>query len=153
MSADEHGSAAAGAPLEKEIHVACSREHAFAVFTSRIDTWWPRGHRRFGASELLLEPFVGGRFFERAANGEEFDLGAVRIWEAPDRVCYSWRPGTPMTPTEVEVRFIAEGSSTRVCVTHRSGSTCPKDAFVEKVALYERAWGHVLAALSEALRS
>ena len=72
------------APLEKEIRVACSREHAFAVFTSRIDVWWPRGHRRFGESELRLEPFVGGRFFERAANGEEFDLGAVRIWEASE---------------------------------------------------------------------
>ncbi len=135
-------------PIDKEISVRCSRAHAFEVFTARIDLWWPRGHRRFDASELRLEPFVGGRFYERTPSGEEFDLGAVQVWEAPSRIRYSWRPGTPKTPTEVEVRFVDDGDCTRVLVTHRPGAVCPPEAFGEKVALYHRAWAHVLDAFA-----
>lgn len=133
-------------PLEKRIFVDCDVEHAFAVFTERIDVWWPGGHRRVRGSVLHLEPFVGGRFFERAPNGEEFDMGTVRAWEAPRRICYSWRPGCPDAPTEVEVRFLPENAGTRVHVIHRIGATGNDAAFGNAVPRFEAGWAVVLAA-------
>jgi hypothetical protein len=32
--------------LTRRIALACPVEHAFGVFTDKIDLWWPRGHRR-----------------------------------------------------------------------------------------------------------
>jgi Polyketide cyclase / dehydrase and lipid transport len=45
-------------PLELEFAVACSPEHAFAVWAERISLWWQRGHSLSGHPELtvVLEP-------------------------------------------------------------------------------------------------
>lgn len=32
--------------LERQLDVACSAEHAFAIFSEQTDLWWPREHRR-----------------------------------------------------------------------------------------------------------
>ncbi|TPV92564.1 MAG: ATPase [Myxococcales bacterium FL481] len=138
--------------LEKRIHVACAVETAFTTFTVQIDTWWPPGHRKSVDSQLILEPFVGGRFLEIGPDGDEFVLGTVRAWEFPRRVCYSWRPGSPAAPTEVEVCFVAEGDGTSVQVSHRPGPTSNDDAFGAAVQRFERGWAIVLAAFDTACR-
>ena len=43
-------------PVLRQITVACSVEHAFRVFTAKLDLWWPPGHRKFSGSSLALEP-------------------------------------------------------------------------------------------------
>ncbi len=140
-------------PLEKRIHVRCDLAHAFEVFTARIDLWWPPSHRKLENSEMQIEPFVGGRFYERDASGQEHVMGEVRAWEAPARICYSWRPGSPAAPTEVEVRFwgddTRDNEGTWVHVTHRPGPTGDEEVYGERVALFERAWTHVLASYAD----
>ena len=51
------------APLRMTFDVACSAEHAFTVWTSRIGTWWPPGHTVTGQPglDVILESGVGGR--------------------------------------------------------------------------------------------
>lgn len=129
--------------LRREIRVRCSQRHAFEVFSAKIDLWWPPGHRRFDASELRLEAGVGGRFYERAATGEEHALGEVLVWEPPERLAYTWWPGAVDGPTRVEVRFAPDGDHTLVEVTHREADTTAWD---QRVALFERSWSTVLGA-------
>ena len=40
--------------LVRTIALACPVEHAFDVFTDKIDLWWPRGHRRNRDASLTL---------------------------------------------------------------------------------------------------
>jgi uncharacterized protein YndB with AHSA1/START domain len=131
-------------PLQKSIRVRCSLDHAFAVFTARIDLWWPPSHRKFAGSELRLEPRTGGRFFERAPDGREATLGEVLTYDPPARLVYAWVPGSLTGPTHVEVRFSRSDDSTLVEVTHSAGLA--SDVFAERVALFERAWSSVLPA-------
>lgn len=50
-------------PLRLSFEVACSVEHAFAVWTAGIGTWWPAGHTVSGdgAAAVVLERRAGGR--------------------------------------------------------------------------------------------
>lgn len=47
-------------------------------FTEGHGTWWPLATHHIGtkpAATAVIEPGAGGRWFERAADGEECDLG------------------------------------------------------------------------------
>ena len=110
-------------PLKLSFDVACSPEHAFRVWTSRISTWWPSDHTVSGQSdlEIVLESGVGGRIYERTAEGVEHDWGEVTIWEPPSRLAYEWYLNQGRADaTEVEIRFLTQGiAATRVEIEHR----------------------------------
>jgi len=114
-------------PIQKSIVVAASAERAFQVFTEEMSSWWPLGSHHIGkvdAKSVVIEPFVGGRWFERGVDGSECDWGHVRTWDPPRRLVLSWEISSdwrhdPSIQTEVEVRFSAEGASTRVDLEHR----------------------------------
>ena len=103
--------------------VACSVEHAFEVWTSRIGTWWPRDHTVTGAAglEVVLEGGVGGRIYERTAEGVEHDWGQVTVWSPPRRLGYRWHlHSDPALATEVDVHFSPDGpGATRVEIEQR----------------------------------
>ena len=77
--------------------------------------------------EVVLQPFAGGRWFERAADGSETDWGTVLAWQPPYRLLLTWqvRPDWTYEPdpargSEIEVTFTPEGPHvTRVDFTHR----------------------------------
>ena len=113
-------------PLRLSLDVACSVEHAFHVWTSRIDAWWPRDHTVTGQAELVaLEGTVGGRIYERTPAGVEHDWGEVTVWKPPTRLAYLWHLSRDRTDaTEVEIRFVAQGdSATRIEIEHRGWET------------------------------
>lgn len=135
-------------PLRRTVRVRVPVAHAFDTFTSRLDLWWPPGHRRFKASRLFLEARVGGRFFERSDTGEEARLGEVLHCEPPHRITYTWFPGALTAPTEVDVRFTEHGEHTVVEVTHAEGRSGLGEAWPQRVELFGRAWAHVLPAFA-----
>jgi uncharacterized protein YndB with AHSA1/START domain len=110
-------------PLRFSFDVACSVEHAFAVWTSGIDAWWPRDHTVTADPGLVvvLQGGVGGRIFERTPDGAEHDWGEVTAWEPPTLLAYTWHLGQDLADaTDVEVRFGAIGAAaTRIDVEHR----------------------------------
>ena len=109
-------------PLKFSFDVDCSAEHAFSVWTYRIDTWWPSDHTVSGKAELVvLQSGVGGRIFERTSDGVEHDWGEVTLWNPPTQLAYLWHLGADRTAaTEVEVRFVAQGTATtRIEIEHR----------------------------------
>jgi uncharacterized protein YndB with AHSA1/START domain len=115
------------APVRKSIRVNAAQAHAFEVFTSGIGRWWPR-HATIGTApmkEVVLEPRLGGRWYELAEDGSQAKVGEILVWEPPARFIVSWdlnsnwKPDTTVS-SEVEVRFTADGpNATLVELEHR----------------------------------
>ncbi len=109
-------------PLRLSFDVACSVEHAFTMWTSKMGTWWPPDHTVTGRADLVvLQSGVGGRIYERTSDGVEHDWGEVTVWKPPTRLAYSWHLGRDRTDaTEVEISFRAQGdAATRIEIEHR----------------------------------
>jgi hypothetical protein len=100
-------------PLRFSFDVKCSPEHAFDVWASRINAWWPRDHTVGQAVAVILQEAVGGRIYERDAEGVEHDWGQVTAWDRPTRLGFTWHLGrSAEEATEVEIRFVAAGTGT-----------------------------------------
>ena len=115
------------APVRRTVTVTASPARAFETFTARIGLWWPKSHHVSAVEPetVVIEPHPGGRWFERAPDGAECDVGKVLAWEPPARLLLAWQLDAnfryqPDLVTEVEVRFIAEGDATRVEFEHRN---------------------------------
>jgi len=128
-----HGTNGAGAKqsdvlVRKTLIVRASQTRAFEVFTEQHGSWWPLETHHVGAQPaqtVVIEPRVGGRWFERSVNGAECTWGSVLVWEPPQRLVLSWQISADWKhdgkiQTEVDVRFVADGpDSTRVELEHR----------------------------------
>jgi uncharacterized protein YndB with AHSA1/START domain len=109
-------------PLRLAFDVACPPETAFALWTSRLSTWWPSDHTVTGRDDLtvVLESGVGGRIFERTPEGDEHEWGEVTRWDPPVALDYRWHLRRDRADaTSVSVRFLAAGEAgTRVEIEH-----------------------------------
>lgn len=115
--------------VRSSIVVEAPAERAFRIFTDEIGTWWPPDHHILAGelAEMVFEPRVGGRIFDRATDGTECAWGRVLAYDPPERVVFSWDISLqwqietdPSRTSEVEVRFVPEGPSrTRVELEHR----------------------------------
>ena len=121
--------AAPVAPIIRTIEVSVPIEKAFEVFTKKMGTWWPASHHIAPKdfTEIVIEPHVGGRWFERDAQGAECDWGRVLVWEPPKRLVVTWQlqpdwsfSADNARASEVALEFFAEGAgTTRVDFVHR----------------------------------
>lgn len=115
--------------IHGKVTVGVPTEQAFRVFTDSFHTWWPAAYHigRAEMAKAILEPRVGGRWYERGVDGSECDWGRVRAWEPPHRLVVTWQINgdwqydpDPEHASEIEVRFTAEGpATTRVELEHR----------------------------------
>lgn len=109
-------------PVRLSTRVRRLQPEAFALFTGRMTDWWPSDRFTFGpgrSHEVLIEPRVGGRFYERYRDLEEFTIGRVVVWEPPARIAFTWQSPSWPAPTQVSVQFVPEEPSiTRVEVEH-----------------------------------
>jgi uncharacterized protein YndB with AHSA1/START domain len=114
--------------VRKVVSVKAPQNMAWRVFTEKMGTWWPLATHKIGkakAVDAVIEPHVGGRWYERGDDGSTCDWGRVVSWEPPSRLVLSWQISADWQydsnlKTEVEVRFIAEGEEgTRVELEHR----------------------------------
>jgi hypothetical protein len=110
-------------PLRLSFEVDCPAEHAFATWTARTTLWWPNGHTVTCEPdlEIVFEPRVGGRIFERTRDGREVDWGEVVLWDPPRRLGYLWHIRADRADaTDVEIAFTdLPGGATRVDIEHR----------------------------------
>ena len=139
--------------VRKSLVVQCSPERAFAVFTREVGSWWPLSQYSIGGdkiTEVVFEEQVGGRIFERHADGGEGEWGRVLAWDPPNRFAMSWYPGgTPDKATELEVRFAPDGDGTRVDLEH-TGWEILGDEAVETRGQYDGGWQGVLGHFEQA---
>jgi uncharacterized protein YndB with AHSA1/START domain len=134
-------------PVRCTVRVRPAPREAFRIFTEEINTWWPlASHSVCGdrARRCVFEGRIGGSVHEIADEGTVQLWGTVTTWEPPERVVFSWHPGrAASTAQEVELRFVPDGSGTRVELEHRrwdrfgDGSVAARDR-------YEQGWPPVL---------
>ena len=113
----------------KTVVVPLPLVEAFALFVQQ-DRWWPIATHHMAephGETAILEPFVGGRWYERFADGREQDWGRVLVWRPPHQVVISWHMSSdwtfqpdPAKASEIDVRFLAEAPDrTRLEYEHR----------------------------------
>lgn len=115
--------------VRKQVVVNVAITHAFTAFIERFGDFKPPEHNLLEApiAETVFEARVGGHIYDRAADGSECRWARVLAYEPPHRVVYSWDISPqwqletdPELTSEVEVRFVPEGSNrTRVELEHR----------------------------------
>jgi uncharacterized protein YndB with AHSA1/START domain len=114
--------------VRKSVLVKASQAIAWRVFTTQMGTWWPLGEYKIGkapAVDAVIEPHVGGRWYERGEDGSTCEWGSVLAWEPCSRLVLSWDIDAnwqydPTLKTELELRFIVTGDdTTRVELEHR----------------------------------
>jgi hypothetical protein len=123
---------------------------AFDLFTLKIGIWWPadRRHTHDPTSEIFL--LADGRFYERAHDGHEVELGCVRSWDRPNRILLDFFIASgPERPTEVEIAFAAKDGGTQVTVTHKP-KPVSEALWLQRAPRYEQSWSLVLTALARA---
>ena len=134
-------------PISRSVRVRCDPATAFRVFTTGMDTWWPldihsravqeREGESVKAERIVVEEREGGRIYEVMSDGVEAAWGTILVWEPPHRLVVAWQPnGRPPNPTELELRFTADGLGTTVELEHRgwerlgAGATDARDSYL-----------------------
>ena len=119
--------------VRKVVSVQAPPAVAWRVFTEKMGTWWPLAIYKIGkanAVDAVIEPRIGGRWYERGDDGSTCDWGRVLSWEPHSRLVLSWDISADWQPdpalkTEIEVRFIPEGKDgTCVELEHRHLDRC-----------------------------
>ena len=147
-------------PIVRSVVVPLGPEAAFELFTTRMDTWWPREHSR--AQEELADEGVrlervefqgrvGGGVLEHLSDGRTLPWAEVIAWDPPRRFVMAWKPhGRPQPPTEVEVRFIAHAEGTLVELEHRGWERLTEAIAPEVYRNYAGGWIGTLQACAAA---
>ena len=133
--------------IVNSVLLAMDAAQAFAFVTTRISEWWPPERRHTGDKNSSIFLLASGRFYERARDGREVELGKVTLWNEPHVIVLDFYIATgPDHPTQVEMRFETEGSRTRLTVTHRPK---PESAHLwdERSPRYAASWSILLASL------
>lgn len=113
--------------LETEINVPVRR--AYQVFTQEFDRIKPREHNLLAVdiAETVLEPWAGGRIYDRGVDDSFCQWGRVLAVDPPRSIVLAWDISPqwhvqtdPARASEVEIRFLATGEdTTRVVLEHR----------------------------------
>ena len=146
-------------PVVKTIRVKATAKRAFEVFTADATRWWNRSHSinptKSPIEKVVLEPRVGGRWYEIGQDGSQCEWGKVLAWEPGKRVVLQWQIGTDWTfhedlHTEVEVSFKQEGNETEVTLEHRFLERWGDKAHEARAAVAsEGGWGGILKGYAE----
>jgi uncharacterized protein YndB with AHSA1/START domain len=118
--------------------VPATPAEAFRIYTERQIEWQPPAHLTVkDPRAVTMEPQVGGRFYERGADGTEVVRGTITEWAPPSRVAVTWRigPGWQPAPDDENASVIvvefnpADPDSTEVVFTYthleRHGEMAP----------------------------
>ena len=109
-------------PIRQSVHVDCPVEDAFRLFTEDFPEWWPLATNAAGeeSDTCGIEPWVGGRLFERTRSGEDIELGTVTAWDPPNLLEFTWNPASARDNAQsVSIEFSVEADGPRVTLIHQ----------------------------------
>jgi len=103
--------------VRRSVLVPLPPDRTFALFTGRMAAYWPPSHSigDVPIADVIIEPRLEGRWFERGVDGTECDWGRVAAWEPPNRIVLLWQLDVdwrfdPDLATEVHVTFTPAGA-------------------------------------------
>lgn len=143
-------------PVRKNIRVRASVERAFRVFTTEMDSWWPRTHH-IGTSPMkrvVVEGRPGGAIYTEQEDGNNCPWGTVTAWDPPNRFIMAWQispewqyESNLAKCSEVEVQFTRmDDGTTLVELEHRNfqrhGGACAK---MRETVNQDGGWGGLLS--------
>ena len=141
----------APAAIRKTLTVNATIDRAFAVFATRMGDWWHKEHSIGTGSpqvDVVIEPQVDGRWYEKLADGSEHPWGKVLAYEPPRRLVLAWQLNRefaydPEFETTVEVTFEEKDGATLVTFEHRDLERLGADT-VELFESMDGGWGMLL---------
>lgn len=145
------------APVRKSVTVRADPERAFDIFVSAMGDWWLKSHSltASGQRTVVVEPFVGGRWYEIGTAGEEKEWGRVLACEPPKLILFAWQLNAdwvfdPDFRTEVEVTFEpTTDGGTMVRLEHRDLANYGAKANEARASLdSEGGWAGLLGAFA-----
>ena len=145
-------------PVRVSVPVGVDQKRAFEVFANEMTSWWPAGHHIGEApiQQVVVEPFVGGRWYTKHTDGSETETGVVTSYDPPNGFTVTWQIGADWAfhddlVTTIEVRFTpTDDGRTLVELEHRDLEAYGADA----AKMYEAfegpdAWGAMLVHYAE----
>ncbi len=152
---------AEGTIVRKSVRVGVPIEQAFSVFVEQMETWWPAEHHIGGKpfESIIVEPRVGGRWYERDGEGKDCDWGTVRAWDPPRLVTLTWHLGPTWKfdpdlakASDVAIRFTSEGPSATLVELEHSGIERHGEGYEQLRAALDGpdAWTRTLAEFAKA---
>jgi DNA-binding transcriptional ArsR family regulator/uncharacterized protein YndB with AHSA1/START domain len=133
--------------IERRILLSAPPSRVFDALTFNVSAWWGSPYLRSpSATNMLLEPQLGGRLFEEWGHRQGFIRGIVTAIRQDERLEVAGRiAGTGCLPAVLELDLRHSDRGTRLTLVHRGivepVANTPSDARV----LYERAWDELVA--------
>lgn len=115
------------AAVNEKVDIVADRVTVFNIYVDRIDEWWPRRGERYRYSfapegtepaHIRFDARQGGRFYEEFADGSQYDIGTLEVYDPPEEIVYTWQAPDWAEPSRVHVRFVQSGDTTTVIVEH-----------------------------------
>jgi hypothetical protein len=131
--------------IDMDVHIRASRHVVFVMLTMEIDRWWSfRVIELLFPASMVLEPRVGGRFYEDAGEGMGALWGIVWDYVPSKALCLSGPLGM-RTPVNNVCQFVLEasGEETAVKLSHRAIGLLEEGTHDR----YQRAWRELLDSL------
>lgn len=133
-------------PVRQSVRVPAEPARAFRAFTSAMRDWWDpavsANPTKSPTAEIIVEPEVGGRWFERGADGSECEWARVVAWESGARLEANWHPDG--TSTSLEIRFENPAPrATKVTLVH-SGFERYGDRALRMRDMHDAVWTSLL---------
>ena len=115
--------------IELDVRIGASRHVVWVMLTMEVDRWWSfRVIELLFPAAMVIEPRVGGRFYEDAGEGMGALWGTVWDYVPSKLLCLSGPLGmrTPVTNV-LQYELEESGKQTHVKLTHRAIGLMERD--------------------------
>ena len=132
--------------IESQLRFAATPERLFKALTEEVSEWFPHTYGEERVRAIVMEPRVGGAYFEDWGDGMGHLYGQVTVYDRPSRLCLRGRvmPGTIL---DTEYEIASDGAGTVLAMTKVAVGPMSEDE-----ASSIRAYGDI-SRFEDALRS
>ncbi|MCX6118862.1 MAG: SRPBCC domain-containing protein [Proteobacteria bacterium] len=126
--------------IEQEIKINANPEKVFAHLTNDVSSWWDHGFIQ-NPKAIILEPKIGGRFYEDHGNGNGALYCTVIYVEANKKLVMQGSMGMRGAVFgNISFELTVQGDSTLLNLSHRAFG----DVSDEHKSMYSKGWQDLL---------